>query len=67
MVVALVGVQLIGVAAAGRLVLFLAGAVGVRLRAHEHRYIFITLGHPGPRDRVAVLPGRAIATAGVSV
>ena len=46
-VVELAGVQLIGVAAAaGHLVLFLAGAVGVRLRAHEHRYIFITLGYP---------------------
>jgi hypothetical protein len=65
-VVALAGVPLIGVAAAaGRLVLFLAGAVGVRLRAHEHRYIFITLGHPV--SAISVSSGRAIATAGVSV
>ena len=56
MVVALVGVQLIGVAAAGRLVLFLAGAVGVRLRAHEHRYIFITLGYPVLASASLVLP-----------
>jgi hypothetical protein len=41
----LAGVPLIGVAAATGLVLFFVGAVGVHLRAHEHRYIFITLGY----------------------
>jgi hypothetical protein len=41
----LAGVPFIGIAAATGLVLFFVGAVGVHLRAHEHRYIFITLGY----------------------
>jgi len=41
----LAGVPLIGVAAATGLVLFFVGAVGVHLRAREHRFIFVTLGY----------------------
>lgn len=41
----LAGVPLIGVAAATGLVLFFVAAVGVHLRAREHRYIFITLAY----------------------
>jgi DoxX-like family len=41
----LAGVPFVGIAAATGLVLFFVGAVGVHLRAHEHRYIFITLGY----------------------
>jgi hypothetical protein len=39
------GVPFIGTAAASGLVVFFTGAVGVHLRAHEHRYVVITSGY----------------------
>jgi hypothetical protein len=39
------GVPFIGTAAGTGLVLFFGGAVGVHLRAHEHRYVLITSGY----------------------
>jgi hypothetical protein len=39
------GVPYIGMAAGTGLVLFFGGAIGVHLRAHEHRYVFITSGY----------------------
>ena len=41
----LLGVPYIGVAAAVGLVLFFLGAIGVHLRAHEHHFIFTTVGY----------------------
>jgi len=41
----LVGVPYIGIAAAAGLVLFFVGAIGVHLRAHEHRHIITTVGY----------------------
>ena len=41
----LAGVPFVGTAAGTGLVLFFCGAVGVHLRAHEHRYVFITSGY----------------------
>jgi len=43
--VGLSGVPIIGTAAATGLVVFFTGAVGVHLRAHEHRYVVITSGY----------------------
>jgi hypothetical protein len=39
------GVPAIGTAAGTGLVLFFVGAVGAHLRAHEHRYVFVTSGY----------------------
>jgi len=43
--VGLSGVPFIGTGAATGLVVFFTGAVGVHLRAHEHRYVVITSGY----------------------
>ncbi|MGW3811885.1 DoxX family protein [Micromonospora sp. NPDC005113] len=39
------GVRYIGVAAAVGLVLFFLGAIGVHLRAHEHKHVTTTIGY----------------------
>ncbi|GAA0947949.1 DoxX family protein [Virgisporangium aurantiacum] len=39
------GVPVVGTAAGTGLVLFFCGAVGVHLRAREHRYVLITSGY----------------------
>ena len=41
----LLGVRYIGIAAAAGLVLFFLGAIGVHLRAREHRHIITTAGY----------------------
>jgi hypothetical protein len=41
----LIGVPALGVAAAIGLALFFLGAIGVHLRAHEHRHVVTTVGY----------------------
>jgi len=41
----LLGIRYIGIAAAAGLVLFFLGAIGVHLRAREHRHIFTAAGY----------------------
>lgn len=41
----LLGVRYLGAAAAVGLVLFFLGAIGVHLRAHDHKHIITTVGY----------------------